>query len=398
MVAGKNMVSGGADILSIGSKTTVKTSNKTKKNNDTDFKTMLDKNAQNTQDTQGPQNAETPKADAPSKEQAPENSTAVPKDEETVEENGMELEVLAQFAVIPTQERAALNWAEETPMDGAVKAAAVEGVDEAEAGAVQTGAQQADAQATLTKDEAGLSGQEAKNAGNGAETGKTVETQGDTAEVRQADAGKDANQNVRVQDAVETEKPAAVERTDAKAWAEGTQEAGREETKTAQDLTAHTAAPKAAEDDGVLNFKVGDAVKVSEPNAAQNIADTILVRAGENNREFEMQLNPEELGTVKIKMVFEEGKIHIAMTCDNQKAMDLLSSTSSKLKELIEDRTGSEVNIHVDQENETPYHEQEKQGGRGNEQQDANHRQDAKNSAEPMDFIQQLRLGLLDAE
>lgn len=398
MVAGKNAVSGGVDILSIGSKTTVKSSNKTKKNNDADFKTMLDKNAQNTQNTQGSQNTETPKADAPVKEQAPENSTAVPEKEETMEENGMELEVLAQFVVIPTQERAALNWAEETPEDGAVKAAAVEGVDETAAGAAKTGAQQADTQATLTKDEAGPSGQGMKNAaGNGAEAGKAAETQ-DTAEVRQADAGKDANQNIKVQNAAETEKPETVERTDAKAWAEGTQDAAKEETKAAQDLTAHTAAPKAAEDDGMMNFKVGDAVKVSEPNAAQNIADTILVRAGENNREFEMQLNPEELGTVKIKMVFEEGKIHIAMTCDNQKAMDLLSSTSSKLKELIEDRTGSEVNIHVAQENETPYQEQEKQNGRESGQQNTNHRQNAKNGAEPMDFIQQLRLGLVDAE
>lgn len=394
MVSGKNAVSGGVDLLSIGSKAASKTS-KAKKSGEGDFKTMLDQNAQSTQNTQGTQNtqntqdAEKPKADAAEAETRPAEN-AVPKQEETMEENGMELEVLAQFVVMPEQERAALNWAEEMPEDGAAKAV-VETVGEDAAGAAEAGVQQAETQATSAKAETGLPAQAMKATDENGQAAQAAGTQ-------DAGAGMEAAKEVKVQGAAEAGQDGAGEQAGVKAGTEEAQGTATEETKTAEDTGAQAAAPKFAQEDDLLNFKVGDAVKLSSPQAAENMAETILVRAGENNREFEMQLNPEELGSVKIKMVFQEGKIHIAMTCDNQKAMDLLSSTSSKLKELIEERTGSEVTVQVEQENETPYHEQEKQDGRDDAQQNASHKQDNKNGTEPMDFIQQLRLGLVGTE
>lgn len=337
MVAGKNALSGGADILAVASK--INTA-KPKKNNDSEFKTMLDKNAQNTQ--QNTQNTDAAaKPEAPNKENPPavENGAEVPT-EENVEESGIVLEVAAQFVIVPEQERASLNWAEETPADISGKITETESVGEVVQGAAETGAQQKDSQATLTKDESGLFGQNQKGTEEGGETAKTVET---------PDAGKnqqtEAVKEVKVQGTEETKQDGAAEKTDAKAGADAAKGTAKEENASAQDVSAHTAAPKGAQDDDMLNFKVGDSVKLAEPKAAQEMADTIMVRAAQGNREFEMQLNPEELGKVKIKMVFEEGKIHIAMTCDNQKAMDLLSSTSSRLKEMIEERTGSEVNV-----------------------------------------------------
>ena len=105
MVAGKNALSGGADMLSVVSK--INTA-KPKKNNDSEFKTMLDKNAQNTQqNTQNTQNTDAAaKPEAPNKENPPaaENSAEVPKDE-NVEESGIALEVAAQFVILPEQER-----------------------------------------------------------------------------------------------------------------------------------------------------------------------------------------------------------------------------------------------------------------------------------------------------
>lgn len=391
MVAGKNALSGGADILSIAGRMNTA---KPKKNSDSDFKTMLDKNAQNTQ--QNTQNADAAaKPDAPSKENAPaaENGTAVPKEEENVDESGIALEVAAQFVIIPEQERAPLNWAEETPADVLGRITEAEGAGRAVEGAAGADAQQQDSQATLTKDETGLFGQTLKGAEEGGETARTAETP-DAGKGQQAETVKE----VKVQGTEEVKQDGAAEKTDAKAGTETAKGPAKEETAPAQDVSAHTAVPKEVRDDDMLNFKVGDTVKLADPKAAEEMADTILVRATQDNREFEMQLNPEELGKVKIKMVFEEGKIHIAMTCDNQKAMDLLSSTSSRLKELIEERTGSEVNVHVEQESETPYHEQEKQNGREDAQQNTSHRQGGKDKPDSMDFIQQLRLGLVEAE
>lgn len=391
MVAGKNALSGGVDILSVASK--INTA-KPKKNSDSDFKTMLDKNAQNTQQkTQNTDAASRPDAPNEGNPPATENGAEVPQDE-NVEESTVALEVAAQFVIIPEQERAPLNWAEETPADVSGKITEVEGESKVVEGVAEAGAQQKDSQAALTKDETGFFEQNLKDAGEGGETTKAVET---------PDAGKNQQtevvKEVKAQGAEETKQDGAVEKTDAKAGAETVKTTAKEEKATVQDASAHTVAPKEMQDDDMLNFKVGESVKLAEPKAAQEIADTILVRAAQNNREFEMQLNPEELGKVKIKMVFEEGKIHIGMTCDNQKAMDLLSSTSSRLKELIEERTGSEVNVHVEQESETPYHEQEKQNDRENDaRQNTNRRQSGKESADSMDFIQQLRLGLVEAE
>ena len=176
MVAGKNALSGGADMLSVVSK--INTA-KPKKNNDSEFKTMLDKNAQNTQqNTQNTQNTDAAaKPEAPNKENPPaaENGAEVPKDE-NVEESGIALEVAAQFVILPEQERASLNWAEETPADISGKITETEAVGKVVEGAAEAGAQQKDSQATLTKDESGLFGQNQKGAEEGGETAKAVET------------------------------------------------------------------------------------------------------------------------------------------------------------------------------------------------------------------------------
>ena len=131
------------------------------------------------------------------------------------------------------------------------------------------------------------------------------------------------------------------------------------------------------------------------PNMADELAETVLVKVSENTNEYELQLDPAELGKIKIKLVLENGKIHVAMSCENQKAADLLAATGNRLKAVIEERTGSETFVQVEQEN--AYQEQEKESqhnSRGQEQQ--KNQQQETSPEELANFMQQLRLGLLD--
>ena len=168
----------------------------------------------------------------------------------------------------------------------------------------------------------------------------------------------------------------------------------RVDTETAEEVvsTPHETVSKEAE---LTQVKVSDKINLTSAHAADELAETVLVKVAENANEYELQLAPEELGKIKIKLVIENGKISVAMTCENQKAADLLAATGGRLKAVIEERTGNETFVQVEQEN--AYQDQEKEGQnhqRGEEQQ---RKQQQETSPEELaNFMQQLRLGLLD--
>ncbi|MBS4959349.1 MAG: flagellar hook-length control protein FliK [Clostridiales bacterium] len=149
--------------------------------------------------------------------------------------------------------------------------------------------------------------------------------------------------------------------------------------------------------DEVINVKVGDSIDILSQKAEKDLADIILLKDMSKNNEFEIQLKPEELGKIKIKLVFDDGKVNVTMFCENQKAADLLSATSSKLGALIENRTGNETNVFVQHERQQQLFDDggQRQNNHGNE---GNSRQgkDKNNKDDITDFIQQIRLGLAD--
>ena len=147
--------------------------------------------------------------------------------------------------------------------------------------------------------------------------------------------------------------------------------------------------------DGVetIHVKVGDIpVRMDTATAYEDLSNRIILR---NENEFDLQLSPVELGKIRIKVVFEDGETNVSVLCSNRKAMEMILGGSDKLTALLENHTGSHVNINVEQGESDKYYPEDGRSGNGGGQEnnDKNNQKNKKQSG--MDFLEQMRLGLI---
>ncbi len=145
----------------------------------------------------------------------------------------------------------------------------------------------------------------------------------------------------------------------------------------------------------LVHVKVADVLPVNKGNVAQQLADKILLH---NNNEFELQLNPQSLGKIQIKVHFDNGETRVSILCENAKAMHLLSENTSSLATMLENRTGNQTTIQIQENKDTFYKQETDQNGHQQQQQtkdEQQQRQQKQKHQNSMDFLQQMRLGLV---
>lgn len=352
-----------------------------------DFRSMLDKSTKKTEQDAPKSDAATEKAETKpesGKAEAQEESKAPEMQEgEGAPEENAALEAMVQQCAMANEQKLTLNWAEApTQQDSepvqTTGIAAGEQQLTAEAKPTQTAAQTA-TQAEAPKAEQPVMQEAAMQT---QENQPKQEQQTEVSLTMEGKAEAKEGQNA-VQKGAESQTAEDGGKTDLNE---------QKTTDAADSAAAQKAVPK---EENLVQVKVGETVKLADPKAAEQLADSVLVKAQENTNEYELQLNPQELGKIKIKLVLEEGRIHVSMFCENQKAADLLGLTSSRLRGILEERTGSEAYVEVQKEDTNPYSEQERekeQHGRGYEGSGKQQKQDA----DAADFMQQLRLGLVE--
>ena len=378
--------------LEIGNAAKTSKSGVKSRDKDDNFKSMLDKNVQkadekDTKQTDGDtQKTETTKEPESTK---PKDEATEPKTEDGAEnlDENVALEAMVQQCAMANEQKLTLNWAEEAPVQEQSAQTAVQGVETQQLAADQTQnvqTQQQTAPTQTAEPQVQTAKQEAAAAQLTQENQPKQETQSavlTTAAEGQAEA-KDVQ--VTVQKGAESQNADDGQQTNLKEQGatDGADAAALQRTVTKGEET--------------VLVKVGETLQPAEPKAADQLADSVLVKVQENTNEYELQLSPQELGKIKIKLVLEDGRISISMFCENQKAADLLGLTSARLKGIIEERTGSEAYVEVQKEDANPYSEQEKENSNSRGY-DESRRQDKKHD-NAADFMQQLRLGLIDLE
>mgnify|MGYP000644867892 CR=1 FL=1 len=146
--------------------------------------------------------------------------------------------------------------------------------------------------------------------------------------------------------------------------------------------------------------KVGEAtptVDVNAPDMEKQLADTIQANLNNVGDKVQIQLQPENLGHITIELAQHGSKMGLMIYADNAKTTSLLAQHAGNLGALLEDRTGQNVHIQVQQqEPEQPQYDGHNQQNRQQQEQQS-HPQQSK--AEQDSFLGQLRLGLyqLDA-
>lgn len=394
VVSGKNAVGSNQTVAYNAKRTNVSKNSKTQKYNE--FSSMMDKQVQN--DTAKPQKSQHTEDGKDPQQNEP---TTVQK-EEKAPESELDVQVLAQqFVVLPEQERAGLNWGNPIAAEATVTNAAE---------AVQTATAKADApgQATLQT----TVGAEDVSAQTKTDLSTTsdLSTKADAPKQTQPKISEKAENTVKqaASPEVQKEKTETVQTVKDEFVLTGKKVLGNEEAlqgkelvwqkdMVREDAVQQKDIPKAKTDETLLKFKVGESVDLSGKNATKDLADKILVRSlGKDNNTFEIQLKPQELGSIKVKLVFEHGKVNVAMFCENQKAAEILSASSGKLSELIESRTGDQTNVLVQQKEENIFRdgEQKENHNQQSEQEQKKQNRDERNDGEILDFVQQMRLGL----
>jgi flagellar hook-length control protein FliK len=144
--------------------------------------------------------------------------------------------------------------------------------------------------------------------------------------------------------------------------------------------------------------KVGDGAQL-EQKVVDQVADTVSVKLSEGTQEFEMTLNPEELGKVQIKLVFENGKAQVFMTCSDSEVQKALAANIQAVKQIIESNTGQEATVVVQTDSDKMGNYEDQRNGENNHHEsnsEENNGNAGGSEAETLSFIQQLRLGLVE--
>lgn len=142
----------------------------------------------------------------------------------------------------------------------------------------------------------------------------------------------------------------------------------------------------------VITVKVGDGQTISSEKLVTEVAKNITIKTDGKN-EYELQLDPENLGKIKVKLLFEDGKLSVSLLCNNSKTANLLSEGISNLGQAIQQNTKSEVTVNVREENylNDNQHQQNKQNNSNQQHQKEQQKEDTQ-------FEDKMKLGLWEIE
>lgn len=140
-------------------------------------------------------------------------------------------------------------------------------------------------------------------------------------------------------------------------------------------------------------------VRVQEPEEVpEKILDQILVKTSEGIKEFEVQLEPYDLGKIMIRVAFGKEAATVSIVCTEPKTMELMAKNARELGAIMEENLGSPTTIVVE-DKEASYLEQRNQENSQNQgqnpEQDSEKQNQKSRQDEGADFLQQLRLGLI---
>ncbi len=140
-------------------------------------------------------------------------------------------------------------------------------------------------------------------------------------------------------------------------------------------------------------------VHVAQPEELpEKLTDQILSKLEEGVQSFEIEIEPEQLGKIAVKILYEDGQATVSILCTEKKALDVLGNHAREIGGIIDRNLGGETKIFVEKQEQPDYLNQnrdENQQGRQEEQEqqkEGNKKQDSEDSEQ---FLQKLRLGLM---
>lgn len=135
-------------------------------------------------------------------------------------------------------------------------------------------------------------------------------------------------------------------------------------------------------------------VSVNADNSEEleaKLSEQILRQIRGGKGELDIQLDPHNLGKIRIKISYEDNQISVSLMCTENKTLKLLSQAASDLGAILESNLERSFQIQVDKQ-ETDYLNQQQDQNQRQEQREQH--QGRQQEGNPEDFIQKLRLGI----
>ena len=134
---------------------------------------------------------------------------------------------------------------------------------------------------------------------------------------------------------------------------------GQSESIADMDIKPVTLAEKASEPFEKIFVKVSDGAELT-PKVAMELRDKILI-SQTDAKNYEMQLNPANLGKIFVKVSMENGVTNLEMHFTNKKTMEMMKNNMGDLTQIIAGNRGTEVTVNMTEQKTPDYLDQNEQ-------------------------------------
>ena len=129
---------------------------------------------------------------------------------------------------------------------------------------------------------------------------------------------------------------------------------------------------------------------------AEGLPKSLISNITQGKNEFEILLEPANLGRIAVKVLYEEGQTTISILCSERRTMAMLGQKAGEIGAVMEQRLGDTTTVVVEERPTEDYQEGRgnNQAGRESEQERQREEQQKAKPEDSSHFLQRLRLGL----
>lgn len=139
---------------------------------------------------------------------------------------------------------------------------------------------------------------------------------------------------------------------------------------------------------------------VSQPEEIpQKLPGEILTQISNGVREFEIQIAPEHLGKIAIKVLFEHEQTIISIACSEKNTLDIMGRHAREIGAIMERNLGDSTEVFVErqeQDYQNQYGDENDHSGRESEEDRQRQESKKQKTNDGGQFLQKLRLGLVE--
>lgn len=124
---------------------------------------------------------------------------------------------------------------------------------------------------------------------------------------------------------------------------------------------------------GNVVIKVSDASSNTAKAVCNQVTDQISINYKAGNPQFQMDLHPQDLGKVSVKLAMQSGVLTVEISAANPKTQSMLMASSDEIKSMLQSTASQPVIIMEPVQDETMYQQQNQSGQQQQQEQQQQH-------------------------